>query len=135
MPKKTPARRTSRTAVKLAELGVAVPQVVAHRLTRMALSNPTPSARDRKEFTGMVIEKQVALFQAWLAVLAETWRWQQTFAMALLTGASAQQHHATARSAAVRMAGGAIGPFHRKAVANAKRLARTRLLASSRDQA
>ena len=119
--------RSNRTAIQLAELGVAIPQVVAHRLTRIALSNPTPSARDRREFTGMVVEKQVAVFQAWTAIALETWRWQQSFAMSLLTGATARQHHATARSAADRMAGGAIGPFHRKAVANAKRLARTRL--------
>lgn len=127
MPHKTPARRSTRTAGQLAELSAAIPQVVAHRLTRMALSSPTPSVRDRKEFTGMVIEKQVAMFQAGMATLLEAWRWQQNFAMALLTGASARQHHAAAQSAAVRMAGSAIGPFHRKAVANAKRLARTRL--------
>lgn len=127
MTNKTLARRSTRNAARLVELSVAVPQVVAHRLTRMALSNPNPSARDRKEFTGMVAEKQVALLQAGMAVLLEAWRWQQTFAMSILTGASARQHHATAQSAAVRMASSTIGPFHRKAVANAKRLARTRL--------
>lgn len=118
------ARRNTRSAVQLAELGAAVPQVIAHRLTRMALASPVPSERDRQEFTGMVVEKQVALSQAWLAVFVEALRWQQTFFLSLLAGASAGQHHASARSAALRMASGAIGPFHRKAVANARRLAR-----------
>ena len=46
---------------KMAELGVATPVVMAHRLTRMALSGARPNARDRQEFTGMVWEKPVAL--------------------------------------------------------------------------
>lgn len=127
MPSKTRARRATRTAVQLAELSVAAPQVIAHRLTRMALSNPATHARDHKEFTGMVMEKQVALLQAGMAMWLEAARWQQTLFMSMLTGASALQHHAAARSAAARIAGSALDPFHRKAVANAKRLARTRL--------
>ncbi|QLQ33160.1 MAG: hypothetical protein HZT40_17955 [Candidatus Thiothrix singaporensis] len=31
-----------------AEMALAVPQVVAHRLTRMALAGTTPSVRDQK---------------------------------------------------------------------------------------
>ena len=44
------ARRTS-------ELMNASTQVVAHRVTRMTLAGPVPSARDRKEFQRMVNEK------------------------------------------------------------------------------
>jgi hypothetical protein len=127
MTRKIPARRAAGTALQLAELSVAAPQVIAHRLARIALSQPNLSTRDRQEFAGMIMEKQAAMFQAWMAVVLETLRWQQAVALALLTGASAGQHHATATSAAMRMASGALGPFHRKAVANAKRLARTRL--------
>jgi hypothetical protein len=42
---------------KAAELGVAAPLVIAHRLTRMALAGHTPSVRDRREFTLMSTEK------------------------------------------------------------------------------
>jgi len=115
------------TAVKLAELGVAAPQVIAHRLTRMALASPTISARDRKEFTGMVVEKQAAVAQAWTAMFAEGVRLQQQFALSLFIGATPKQHAARAQSAALRIASTGLAPFHRKAVANAKRLARTKL--------
>lgn len=52
------------TAIKLAELSLASPQVIAHRVTRMALAGASPSKRDRTEFTGMVVEKQLAFAQA-----------------------------------------------------------------------
>ena len=120
-------RQATSTAVKLAELGLAAPQVIAHRLTRMALAGPTISARDRKEFTGMVQEKQAAVAQAWTAMFEEGVRLQQQFALSLLTGATPKQHAARAKSAASRIASTGLAPFHRKAVANAKRLARTKL--------
>ena len=120
-------RQGTSTAVKLAELGLAAPQVIAHRLTRMVLAGPTISARDRKEFTGMVVEKQAAVAQAWTAMFAEGVRLQQQLALSLFTGATPRQHAARAKSAASRIAGTGLAPFHRKAVANAKRLARTKL--------
>jgi hypothetical protein len=57
-------KRTSQgvgDAIKLAEPGLAVPQVIAHQLARAALSGPTLHACDQHKFSGMVIEKQVAL--------------------------------------------------------------------------
>lgn len=109
-------------AIKLAELGFAVPQVIAHRLSRMALAGATPSPRDRREFTGMVVEKQVAFAQAWAAMFTETVRWQQTFALSLTTATSPKQHIGNARRAGTRIAAGGLAPIHRKAAANAKRL-------------
>ena len=123
--KRTP--RTISTAAKLAELGLAAPQVIAHRLTRMAMAGPTISARDRKEFSGMVREKQAAVAQAWMGMFAEGVRLQQQLALSLFTGATPSQHVARAKSAASRMASTGLAPFHRKAVANAKRLERTKL--------
>jgi|SRR6516162_5564144 hypothetical protein len=119
--------RNAATAVKLAELGFAAPQVIAHRLTRMALAGPRISARDRKEFTGMVLEKQAAVAQAWLGMFAEGVRFQQQFALSLLTAATPRIHAARARTATSRIASAGLAPIHRKAVANAKRLARTKL--------
>lgn len=126
MPKarRSPARSLS---AKLAEVGVAAPQVIAHRLTRMALAGPTPSARDRKEFTGMVAEKQMAFAQAWLGMLAEGMRFQQQLALSLFTLSTPQQHSARIRKAAARIADAGIAPVHRKATANARRLAKTKL--------
>lgn len=124
-----PAQVASGTThlVKLTELAVAAPQVVAHRLTRMALAGASPSERDRREFTGMVMEKQVAFMQSWMAMWVEGLRWQQAMALSWLTGASVQQHLQGATRAATRIASGGLAPVHRKAVANAKRLAGTRL--------
>src|SRR3982751_2504629 len=115
------------TAVKLVELGCAAPQVIAHRLTRMALAGTTINARDRKEFSGMVMEKQTAVAQSWTGMFAEGVRLQQQLALSLFTGATPRQHAAWAKSAASRMASSGLEPFHRKAVANSKRLARTKL--------
>jgi len=93
----------------------------------MALAGPTMSARDRNEFTGMVMEKQAAVAQAWMGMFAEGVRLQQRFALSLWTGATPSQHAARTKTAASRIASTGLAPFHRKAVANAKRLARTKL--------
>ena len=121
------SRQATSTAVKLAELGVAAPQVIAHRLTRMALAGPTISARDRKEFTGIVTEKQAAVAQAWMGMFAEGLRLQQQFALSLMTGATPRLHAVRAQSATSRIVGAGLAPIHRKAVSNAKRLRRTKL--------
>jgi hypothetical protein len=121
-------RTTAKTSMaKLAELSVAAPQVIAHRVTRMALSGASPNARDRKEFTGMVVEKQMANAQAWTNMFMEGLRLQQQLALNMLVPASSKQRSAQARAAATRVAAAGLAPFHSKAVANAKRLAKTRL--------
>jgi hypothetical protein len=131
--RKTP--RTSSGAVKLAELALAAPQVVAHRLTRMALAGPVLSARDRKEFAGMVREKHVALAQGWMGAWTELVRVNQAMAVSAASSlwllksplshaqSSAGQMHAALNSIGNKF----VEPVRRKAVANAKRLARTRL--------
>lgn len=114
-------------ALKMAELCVAAPQVIAHRLTRMALAGAQPGARDRREFSGMVAEKQIAFATAWMAMWVEGLKQQQRLALSLMQGASPQQHAQRAGAALTRMTGAALDPVHRKAVANASRLSRTRL--------
>jgi len=56
----TTRRRSARSARTLhaqaAELAWAVPQVVAHRLARIAGAGLKPTLRDRKEFARMVAE-------------------------------------------------------------------------------
>jgi hypothetical protein len=58
-------------AIKAAELAFAVPQVVAHRVTRMALASPKLSPRDRKEFERMVAEKNTAFGESWRAMATQ----------------------------------------------------------------
>ena len=133
-------RRRQRSAKTLAgqvgELAVAVPQVVAHRVMRMAMANPVLSARDKKEFTAMVLEKQVAFAQSWFAVFSHTLRAHQDMTMSLVRLCWPPLHlkanlpRNLARqfgNASLGIAAQGIAPIHRKAVANARRLAKTRL--------
>ena len=134
-----PARRRPSTSLsaKTAELALAVPQVVAHRLLRMAHAGPHLSARDRKEFARMVAEKHSAFGESWNAMALQTLQSQRTFAAALALAATptrstraspaAQTLATQLQQAALAVIGKGLAPVHRRAVANAKRLARTRL--------
>ena len=134
-----PARSTRKSkslATQSAELAMAAPQVVAHRLARMAMAGPTLSARDRKEFTLMVAEKELAFVQAWQAMTMQAVRAHQTLAISFLRSAwspmSRARPHAARPGAQLQDAvlgilGKGMAPVHRKAVANAKRLGRTKL--------
>ena len=131
-----PRKRANRSlAAKTAELAVAVPQVVAHRMTRMALAGAKPSARDRKEFARMVAEKNAAFGESWKAMAAQAAIANQALAVSTLRAflAVAQGRRPTAASAAqlqkaaLGVLGKGLAPVHRKAVANAKRLARTKI--------
>ncbi len=125
----TASRKRSSAAsntVKLAQMGVAVPSVVAHRLTRMALAGPVLSARDRREFTNMVQEKQVAFTQSWMGMATEMWRLQQQWWSAWFGGGLMAMLPSMARSFD-NVAARGLAPVHRKAVGNARRLSRTRL--------
>ena len=135
-----PARRRRPPAslsAKTAELALAVPQVVAHRLLRMAHAGPHLSARDRKEFARMIAEKNSAFGESWNAMALQALQSQRAFAAAWALAATpprstraspvahdlaTQLHHAT-----LAVLGKGLAPVHRRAVANAKRLARTRL--------
>ncbi len=123
-------------AVQAAELAVAVPQVVAHRVTRMALSGPKLSARDRKEFERMVAEKNTAFGESWQAMAAQAARANQalaaSFFKSFLSVAGGKRPSAAASAAQLQRAAlgvlsKGVAPVHRKAVANAKRLGRTKL--------
>ena len=120
MPTKARRSRSHGAATfKAAELGVAAPQVIAHRLTRMALAGHRPSARDRKEFTGMVLEKQLAFSRSWIAA------WQGMFSAQAELAAWAWRHSGA-------IANAAIAPIHSKATSNARRLSRTALVTRRR---
>lgn len=115
------SRKHQPLARQATELAIAVPQVMAHRLARLALAGPMPNARDRREFHGMAQEKVHAFWQSWFAMgWAMTQAWQQAW-MAMLQGARVPL--VDAQSVLAR----GLAPVHRKATANARRLARTRL--------
>jgi hypothetical protein len=134
-----PARRRppASLSTKTAELALAVPQVVAHRLLRMAHAGPHLSARDRKEFARMIAEKNSAFGESWNAMALQALQSHRTFAAALALAATPPRStragpaaHALAaqlQEAALAVIGKGLAPVHRRAVANAKRLARTRL--------
>lgn len=130
------SRKSKALATKAVELAIAVPQVVAHRVARMAIAGPTLSERDRKEFNLMVVEKRTAFAQAFQAMATQTVRANQALAASFLRsmwspnfwGKPAVRKAATqVQGAALGILGKGMAPVHRKAVANTKRLARTRL--------
>lgn len=103
-----------RTASELLDISMAAPQVINHRLTRMALSGPVLSARDQKEFTRMVVEKQVAFSQAWLTMGAEMFKVQQQLCLAWMRNPWTMGQKLPV--AADKVAARSLAPIRRKAV-------------------
>jgi hypothetical protein len=131
-----PTNKSRSVAQKTAELAVAVPQVIAHRITRMAMSGPELSERDRKEFELMVAEKKTAFAEAWQAMATQSVRANQALARSIfrsIWSPSSKGKPTTGKvvaqlqTAALSVFSKGLAPVHRKAVANAKRLARTKL--------
>jgi len=132
-------RRTQKSTsltVKSMEVALSVPQVIAHRVTRMAFAGPKLSDRDRREFQMMVNEKHVAFAQAWSDMAMHAFRANQTFTASMLhlffsffsyKKPSAASAAAQLQNAAIGVLGKGLAPIHRKAVSNARRLAKTKL--------
>ena len=134
-----PSRRTRKIvsiATQASELAFVVPQVVAHRVARMAIAGPSPSERDRKEFKRMSSEKVTAFGESWNAMAMQAFRANQLLAASFLRALwlPSLTSKSPANTVVAQLQGAALGimakgmaPVHRKAVANAKRLARTKL--------
>ena len=111
------------------------PQVVAHRLARMAHAGPVLSARDRREFSRMGAEKVTAFYESWNAMFAQGLHIQQEMWSASLramwfpwqarTYSPARQVLAL-QSATSRILEKGMSPVRKRTVANARRLGRTR---------
>jgi hypothetical protein len=134
MPKSR-ASGASKVFAQLSKLGMAAPQVVAHRVGRMATSGPVMSARDRQEFSGMVSEKQLALTQSmqsmWLAGAKAHQDFWVTYSRSLLQPPWLKSHTNSQLAKQVQQAGfnllsEGLAPFERKASSNAKRLAKSK---------
>jgi len=121
---------SQRLAAQSVELAWAAPQVVAHRLSRMATAGTNPSALDRREFARMGHEKVLAFYQSGMALWAQMWRLQMQWSQSLLTMGWATALGARPRGLSSRAAGDAaarllaagLAPLHVTAVANARRL-------------
>jgi hypothetical protein len=125
-------RRATGLATQAAELGLAVPEVVAYRFMRMALAGPNPSQADRQEFLRMSTEKVSAFYESWNAIFLAACRatlqspafWPAWSSVWL--GPSWRRGTKLQRAALDIVASG-IAPVHRRAVGNAKRLRKSNL--------
>jgi hypothetical protein len=125
-------RKSKSLAVQTFELGMAAPQVIAHRVARMAGS---PSARDREEFRRMGIEKIAAVNEAWTAMATQAFVENQKLALSFMQSLwfpwmrptpTATSVSRQLNRAAVSILGKGMAPVRRRAVANAKRLGRSK---------
>lgn len=131
------SRSSNRHAASLArqatQLAIAVPQVLTHRLARLAAAGPSPSERDRREFARMVAEKPAAFGQAWLAMALQAAAAQQAFVLSMQRAALAPWLGAMPpaaglaqwQGAALRALDKGLAPISRAAAANAARLGRS----------
>jgi hypothetical protein len=115
------------------ELAVAVPQVIAHRVTRAVLAGPALSERDSREFQKMVSEKQTAFSRAYWEMGLQMFRvnvqlnsilLRAFFAPYSLTLPSAASAVAQTQEAMDTLLGKGLAPIHRTAMLNARRLAK-----------
>lgn len=129
--KRAPRRRAHTAGTKLAQqafaLSIAAPQVVAHRMGRMAIS--TGSVADQAEFKRMGAEKVEAFVESWTAMWGAAWRAQQAMALQMVQSSLRAARpvwptqEALSRHVLDVMTDG-LAPVHRRAAANAKRLGR-----------
>jgi hypothetical protein len=132
-------RKAARLGAQASELLLAAPQVVAHRLGRMAVAGPKPSAKDQREFHRMGVEKLAAFGEAWQAMTLQMLKSNQQIATSMMRSAwparaarggskvaPLTRAAAAWQQAALDVLGQGIRPVHRRAVANAKRLGRKR---------
>lgn len=136
------SRRNSSKTIAIAnrasQLALAVPKVMAHRLTRMALAGPAPTASDREEFKRMGEEKVAAIGEslnamAWKTMLAQQ-RAAMSFALAFWNPSARPSTRLPGHvgQAALDILGAGMAPFHRRATANARRLGSVALRRSRR---
>jgi hypothetical protein len=117
-----------------AGLALAVPEVIAQRVTRLWLAGASPSQADREEMYLMWSEKCAAFQQSWNAMFVEMFRANLRLALSPMwwAGRPVTAKQASARltahgqRAALAILGAGLAPIHRRASANAKRLRRTR---------
>jgi hypothetical protein len=133
-------RNALRIGTQATELMFAAPQVMAHRLGRMMVAGAGTSVRDRREFQRMSAEKIAAFGESWNQMalqmlkanqqMAQAWMSAWWFPLRMLSSAATRQSFSRAtaqmQSSALRVMSSGLGPVHRRATANAKRLGRVK---------
>jgi hypothetical protein len=130
---RTSRGRTKRVSRQVTELYSAVPQVVAQRMALLAAPMLRPGINPWQESVRMSSEKVSAFNESWLAMWSQALRSQREMALASVRNwgppnwgmQSVDQSVKAMQSAALGVVGQGLAPVHRRAVANAKRLART----------
>lgn len=126
-------RRAARSLpLQFTKLAFSVPQVVTHRLGRIAMAGPAPSSVDRNELYRMTGEKVAAFYESWTAMQVESMRLSQELWLSSLQAAwtpwlAPTAYQRTLRRGAARVAAQGLAPISRRASANARRLAKRRL--------
>jgi hypothetical protein len=116
-----------RSIAKATELSLAAPQVVAMRAARMLAAGINPSARDRREFESMGTEKVLAFWESMQAMGLEVAKAQQQYALyALSHWWSPWVSPWSVAASATKVLEKGLGPVHKRASANARRLRRIR---------
>jgi hypothetical protein len=117
--------------VQTVELGVAAPQVIAHRIARMMIAGGSPSAHDRAELHRMGTEKVAALAEAWNAMAVQAVVENQKLALSFMQSfwfpwlrPSSRSVSRQLSNATLGILGKGIAPIRRRAVSNVKRLRR-----------
>jgi hypothetical protein len=132
-------------ALKVWEMWMAVPQVIAMRIARFASAGIFPGARDRKEFALMRQEKLAAFSESASAMTTQFYRMNQEIALNgirqwwsiwtkpwLALGSHAPRKRVIAPpllpspAAVARVAEKGLAPIHRRATRNARRLGKLR---------
>ena len=113
--------RKKSLAVQSVELGIAAPQVIAHRMARMG---------DHKEMHRMGTEKLLAAGEAWNAMALQAMLENQKLALSMMQSfwfpwtRPTKSLSSQLNQAGTAILGKGMAPIRRRAVANAKRLNR-----------
>jgi len=123
--------------VKMWQLATIAPMVIGYRLAGMALAGPEPTTRDRKELARMGQEKVDAWSEAAQATGMRVARANMDMATLLLRQAWGGAPAAAAFANRVTelssdLLADTVAPYHRRVLANSRRLSRTRGAVTSR---
>ena len=112
-------RHARSLGARSAELGFAVPQVIAIRLGRMMLAGAQPGPADQAEFQRMFSEKQSAFWRAGVAMAQQAFALQMSLGGAMLRGSGGWSPWSL-----FSVLDRGIAPIHATATANLRRLSR-----------
>jgi hypothetical protein len=117
--------------MKMWQLATIAPVVIGYRLAGMAVAGPEPTARDREELARMGQEKVDAWFEAAQATGMRVVRANMAMATLLLRqawgGAPAPAAFAnSATKLSSDLLADILAPYHRRVLANSRRLSRTK---------